>query len=109
MYPTSTPRDRNIPWGLLLNGPQYICPPPALYEAILRRLEPVAASLGVGRASQRVRQGVNPWRYSNGKTEGGNEQKEMELLEKEAKSETSSLRSSITLAGKSEAGRLLAG
>jgi len=37
-----------------------------MYELLLSRLDSVAASLGLLRASARVKKGVNPWGYSNG-------------------------------------------
>jgi hypothetical protein len=40
-----------------------------MYEAILGILDAVAASLGLIRENQRVRQGINPWGYSGGTTE----------------------------------------
>lgn len=40
-----------------------------MYEAILGRIDAVAASLGLIRENQRVRQGANPWGYAGGTRE----------------------------------------
>jgi len=40
-----------------------------MYETILGRIDAVAASLGLIRENQRVRQGVNPWGYAGGTRE----------------------------------------
>jgi hypothetical protein len=40
-----------------------------MYEAILGKIDAVAASLGLIRENQRVRQGVNPWGYAGGTRE----------------------------------------
>jgi hypothetical protein len=40
-----------------------------MYETILGSIDAVAASLGLIRENQRVRQGVNPWGYAGGTRE----------------------------------------
>jgi len=75
-----------------------------MYETILGRLDALSASLSMIRESQKVRTGENPWGYSGGvrKESSREEEKAVDLLEKNAASDVGSVASTFTAVEKSE-------